>query len=59
MLFAVAAAALQGQGYVMDFQSKIFKGTKINSNIYKDKIANGHSVTVDKFTSSGNLKELR
>lgn len=42
MLFAFAAAALWGQGYVQDFHSKILKGTKINSSIYEDKIASGH-----------------
>lgn len=30
---------------------------KINSSIYKDKIAAGHSVTANKSTSTGNLKE--
>lgn len=62
MLFPVAEAALWGQGYVLDFHSKILKGTKINSSSYKDKIANGQSlkcdsrsVTANKFSSSGSL----
>lgn len=57
ILSAVAAAALQIQGYVLYFHNKLVKKvvTKINSNIYKDEIATGHLVTAN--TSSAKLKD--